>query len=146
MYPTKLKDKEIPKLAMSDIRALIVECSHCKKKLSSEEFENHRCELQLVGQKTIPVVYFLDTSYSGKKHMTGWGTDGVLYTFEVVPRKAMPIVMYHPTKVNMNLDSDDKLPVPCLAEVYDDENQVEYVYDSVSIYVGSLLPLWFFWG
>jgi len=46
------------------------------------------------------------------KIMTGWGTDGILYTFEVVPRKAIPIVMCHPTKVNMNPDSDDKLPEP----------------------------------
>lgn len=29
-------------------------------------------------------------SYKDKKLMTGLGVDGVLYTFEVVPRKAIP--------------------------------------------------------
>jgi hypothetical protein len=25
--------------------------------------------------------------------MSGWGVDGVLYTFEIVPRKPIPIIM-----------------------------------------------------
>ena len=112
MYPIKPKGEGVPKSVMSDIEPIIVRCSHCKEKLSSEMFESHECKLQLAGQKTIPVVYFLDTSYSDKKVMTGWGTDGILYTFEVVPRKAIPIVMCRPTPVNMNPDSDDKLPEP----------------------------------
>ena len=110
MYQIEPKGEEIPKLVMSNIESMIVRCSHCKEKLSSEMFESHKCKLQLAGQKTIPVVYFLDTSYGDKKLMTGWGTDGILYIFEAVPRKAIPIVMCHPTTVNMNPDSDDKLP------------------------------------
>jgi hypothetical protein len=47
----------------------------------------------LRGQKTIDVVYFMDVSCDGKKLMTGWGTDGILYTFEVAPRKPIPITI-----------------------------------------------------
>jgi hypothetical protein len=93
---------------MSGIDAVIVKCSHCKRILSSEEFETHKCELQLVDQKTIPVVYFLDTSCNGKKIMAGWGVDGVLYTFEVVPRKPIPYMK------SLSDDSyhDDNDPTP----------------------------------
>jgi hypothetical protein len=93
-------------------KSLIVKCSHCKDLLSESKFNEHKCKLELVGTKVIPVVNFIDTSCKGRQLITGWGIDGVLYTFEVVPRKAIPIVMYHPMKVNMNPDSDDKLPVP----------------------------------
>jgi hypothetical protein len=60
---------------------------------SSEDFDTHECNLPLKGCKTIPVIYYLDESYKDKKIMTGWGIDGVLYTFEVVPRKPISIVM-----------------------------------------------------
>jgi hypothetical protein len=72
---------------------MIVKCSHCKKVLSSKDFEAHQCDLPLKGCKWIEVVYFHDTSYKDKKLMTGQGTDGVLYTFEVVPRKPIPFVL-----------------------------------------------------
>jgi hypothetical protein len=49
--------------------------------------------LELKECKTIEVVYFQDGSFKDKKLMTGWGTDGVLYTFEVVPRKPIPLVI-----------------------------------------------------
>lgn len=42
--------------------------------------------------KRIGVVYFHDESYKNKKSMTCLGTDGILYTFEVVPRKAIPLM------------------------------------------------------
>jgi hypothetical protein len=47
------------------------------------------CEVK----KTIEVVYFMDVSCNGKKLMTGWGTDGILYTFKVVPRKPIPLIL-----------------------------------------------------
>jgi len=106
------KVKVILKLERSVNNVLIVKCSQCRKILPFEKFSEHECKLELVSTKTIPVINFLETSCKGMKIMTGWGTDGILYTFEVVPRKAIPIVMCHPTKVNMNPDSDDKLPEP----------------------------------
>jgi hypothetical protein len=71
----------------------IVKCSHCKKILASEEFDAHECCLELHGQMTIEVINFLDVSFKNKKLMQGHGVDGVLYTFEVVPRKPIPYVM-----------------------------------------------------
>jgi hypothetical protein len=73
-------------------KPLIVKCSHCKSILSKADFEKHECQLQLKECKNIEVVYFQDGSYKDRKLMTGWGTDGVLYTFEVVPRKAIPLI------------------------------------------------------
>lgn len=72
---------------------MIVKCSHCKQILSSEDFETHECDLPLKECKRIEVVYFQDESYKDKKLMTGWAIDGVLYTFEVVPRKPIPFVV-----------------------------------------------------
>lgn len=72
---------------------MIVRCSHCKKLLSAEKFDAHECDLPLNGVKRIEVVYIRDDSHKGNSLMTGWGTDGVLYSFEVVQRKAIPIVM-----------------------------------------------------
>lgn len=60
---------------------MIVKCSHCKKLLSSEDFDSHDCDLPLNGIKHIEVVYFRDDSYKSKKLMTGWGIDGISYTF-----------------------------------------------------------------
>jgi hypothetical protein len=59
---------------------------------SFDKFGSHQCDKSLKGVKTIPVVYFRDDSYNDKKIMSGWGVDGVLYTFEVVPRKPIPII------------------------------------------------------
>lgn len=82
----------------------IVKCSHCKKILSFADFESHKCEKSLVDVKTIPVVNFLDTSCNGRKIMTGWGVDDVLYTFEVVPRKPIPIFL---DSIRRNLTRDN---------------------------------------
>jgi hypothetical protein len=71
---------------------LIVKCSHCKKLLSDTDFDSHECNLAFNGVKRIEVVYFRDDSYKNKKLMTGWGTDGITYTFEVVPRKPIPLL------------------------------------------------------
>jgi hypothetical protein len=70
---------------------LIVKCSHCKQFFAEENFDAHECDLPLKECRRIEVVYFHDDSYQEKKLMTGWGTNGILYTFEVVPRKAIPI-------------------------------------------------------
>lgn len=79
---------------------------------SDTAFDEHKCDIPLKTCKTIEVVYFQDGSFKDKKLMTGWGIDGVLYTFEVVPRKPIPIVLGNPTTVNMDGDSDEKLPEP----------------------------------
>jgi hypothetical protein len=60
---------------------------------SAEDFDTHECDLSIKELKTIPVVDYLDVSCKSKKLMNGWGVDGVLYTFEVVPRQPIPIVM-----------------------------------------------------
>jgi hypothetical protein len=72
---------------------LIVKCSHCNQIMSNDNFESHECDLPLKASKRIEVVYFRDDSYKDTKLMTGWGTDGVLYTFEVVSRKPIPMIM-----------------------------------------------------
>ena len=72
---------------------MIVKCSHCKQIVSEKAFTQHKCDLPLKESKRIEVIYFRDDSYKDKKLMTCWGTDGVLYTFEVVPRKPIPIIM-----------------------------------------------------
>jgi hypothetical protein len=71
----------------------IVKCSHCNQITSSENFNNHKCDWLLKGTKRIYVTNFLDVSYENKKLISGWGTDGILYTFEVVPRKPIPIII-----------------------------------------------------
>jgi hypothetical protein len=87
----------------------IVKCSHCRSILSSDEFESHQCNLELKECKTIEVINFLDVSYKNKKLMSGWGIDGILYTFEVVPRKPIPIIspLFKQTKSN-RFDEDYK--------------------------------------
>jgi hypothetical protein len=82
--------------------------------LRIEDFDSHECDLPFKASKRIEVVYFRDDSYKDKKLMTGWGIDGILYTFEVVPRKPIPIVMGNPTTVNMEGNSDEKLTEPAL--------------------------------
>ena len=83
---------------------------------SETDFEAHTCDTPLKGCKIIQVTEFYDGSYKDKKLMNGMGTDGVLYTFEVVPRKAIPITI--PLNNNPSDDSyhanknDDKLTEP----------------------------------
>ena len=71
----------------------IVKCSHCKQVFSSEDFDAHECDMPINDSKRIEVVYFRDDSYKNKKLMTGLGIDGVLYIFEVVPRKPIPYIL-----------------------------------------------------
>ena len=70
----------------------LVKCSHCHQIFSSEAFDAHTCDLHLIDQKNIPVINIVDSTHSGKRLMTGWGIDGVLYVFEVVPRKPIPLM------------------------------------------------------
>ena len=72
---------------------MIVKCSHCHEMVSEETFGSHECDIPINGVKVIEVMYFRDDSYRNEKRVTGRGIDGVLYTFKVVPRKAIPIVM-----------------------------------------------------
>jgi hypothetical protein len=85
--------KEILKLEMLKNDNTIVKCSHCRKILSTKAFDQHKCDLSLVGNKEISVIYYIDTSYNHKKSITAWGTDGILYTFQVVPRRPIPFVL-----------------------------------------------------
>lgn len=87
-----------------------MKCSHCKRILSIEDFDKHQCDLPINDVKRIPVAYFQDDSVNGEKIMTGRGIDGILYSFVVVPRKAIPFIVNHLTTVNMNPKKDDKLP------------------------------------
>jgi hypothetical protein len=76
-------------------------------------FSSHKCDLALTANKEIPVVYFHDTSYNGKKSITAWGTNGILYTFEVVPRKPIPVTMpLKQTKVYMDTKTDEDFTEP----------------------------------
>jgi hypothetical protein len=94
----------------------IVKCSHCNTILSSESFESHECNLKLKSSKRIEVIYFQDESYKNKKLMAGWGTDGVLYTFEVALRKPISIIMpLQQTKGNRfyrDEETDGEVPEP----------------------------------
>jgi hypothetical protein len=74
--------------------------------LSSANFETHKCESALIGVQNIPVIYFMDTSCNGKEFMTGLGIDGILYTFEVVPRKPIPMTI--PLNRRKVTDLDDR--------------------------------------
>jgi hypothetical protein len=91
---------------------MIAKCSHCTKLLTAEDFETHECDLPLKGVKRIEVVYFRDDSYKDKKLMTGWGTDGIIYTFEVVPRKPIPITIPLNRRKVTDSRTVDKEPVP----------------------------------
>ncbi len=68
----------------------IVKCSHCSAILAEEDFPSHKCSWHLKDVKQIPVVYFRDDSYEDKKVITGYGLDGILYTFVVSPKTAIP--------------------------------------------------------
>lgn len=71
-------------------RSPIVKCSHCGQILSIDDFDLHKCEWTFKDVQQIPVVYFRDDSFNDKKVMTGYGLDGVLYTFVVTPRTPIP--------------------------------------------------------
>jgi UDP-galactopyranose mutase len=79
---------------------------------SAKDFDAHKCDMPIKDVKRIPVVYFQDDSYNDKKLMTGWGVDGVLYTFEVTPRKPIPIVICPSDESYNDKESDDKLTEP----------------------------------
>ncbi len=72
---------------------MIVKCSHCGVIIASEDFEAHECDLSFSESKIIEVVYFRNDSYKNKQIVTGLGTDKVLYTFEVIPRKPIPMIL-----------------------------------------------------
>jgi hypothetical protein len=94
---------------------MIVKCSHCNIPLSAEDFDSHICDLPLKGVKRISVVYFRDDSYRDKKLMTGWGTDGISYTFEVVPREPIPITIPLSRRKVTDSETADKVTAPFTA-------------------------------
>jgi hypothetical protein len=72
---------------------LIVKCSHCRQILSEKDFETHECDVPLKECRRIEVVYFRDMSYEDKQLMEGMGVDGILYTFEILPRTPIPLLI-----------------------------------------------------
>jgi len=72
---------------------LIVKCSHCGAITTPEDFEKHKCDLSFNKSTIIEVAYFRDDSQKGKQVITALGLDKVLYTFEVAPRKAIPLIL-----------------------------------------------------
>jgi hypothetical protein len=114
----------------------IVKCSHCKQMYASEEFAAHECNLPLTDVKQIPVVYFQDDSVNGKKIMTGKGVDGILYSFIVTPRMAIPYFMSNRRKVtdpSWKDKTDGEVPEPChhvkhigLAGILANEGKIDY--------------------
>ena len=82
--------------------------------MSNETFPSHECDLPLKATKRIEVVYFRDDSYKNKKMMTGWGTDGILYTFEVVPRKPIPLMEPLSRRKVTDFRTDEDVPESAL--------------------------------
>ena len=60
---------------------------------SEKDFEAHKCDMPAKGNRLIEVADILDVSYDGKKIITVQGLGGAVYTFEVVPRKAIPYML-----------------------------------------------------
>jgi hypothetical protein len=77
-----------------------------------KDFESHRCNLSLKECKTIEVVYFQDGSCNDRKLITGWGIDGTLYTFEVVPRQPIPFIQKLTDEKKQSFRTDDKETEP----------------------------------
>lgn len=71
---------------------MIVKCSHCQAMLSEGDFDSHKCDIPISGNKIIEVTDFIDVSTKNTKMISAQGIDGVLYAFEVVPRKAIPLM------------------------------------------------------
>lgn len=95
---------------------MIVKCSHCKAMFSEEDFEAHECDLPLTGCKTIEVTYILDVSTKNTKMISAQGIDGVLYAFEAVPRKTIPLMLPISDGISQRElpDEDDTVPMPAL--------------------------------
>ncbi|MCL5948848.1 MAG: hypothetical protein M1490_00015 [Candidatus Bathyarchaeota archaeon] len=95
---------------------MIVKCSHCQELFSNSDFNSHTCDKQLKECKTIEVSEIIDGSYGNKKLINGWGTNGILYTFEVVPRKAIPLMeplsRRKVTTFDERDETDEEVPVP----------------------------------
>lgn len=91
---------------------MIVKCSHCHEILPEDAFESHECDIPLNGVKVIGVVYFRDDSYRNKKRMTGRGIDGIMYTFEVVPRKPIPLMTSLSRRKVTSFKTDEDVPEP----------------------------------
>ena len=80
--------------------------------LSEEDFIAHECDLPLKTIKRIEVAYFTDLSNKQASIVSGRGIDGVLYTFEVVPRKQIPITLPLTDKNLQRKRTDGDLTVP----------------------------------
>lgn len=66
--------------------------------------------------KIIPVIDFIDTSCNGQKIITAQGIDGILYAFEVMSRKPIPMIMplsrRNVTDFREYNGTDEEVPVP----------------------------------
>jgi hypothetical protein len=79
---------------------------------SETDFDSHTCDRPLKECRIIEVSEIIDGSYGEKRLMNGWGTDGVLYTFEAVPRKAIPYFIRLSDEKKHLPDSDTEVTVP----------------------------------
>ena len=91
---------------------MIVKCSHCGLLTSSEKFDNHECDFTYTRSKIIEVAYFRDDSHKNKQVITAMGLDKVLYTFEVLPRKAIQITVPLSRRMVTAFKTDDKETEP----------------------------------
>jgi hypothetical protein len=73
-------------------------------------------------------VYFQDDSYDDKRLMTGRGVDGVLYTFEVIQREPIPIVVSPSDGFLQRKKSDKDFTEPYFEMLYEKAIQVEQSY------------------
>ena len=62
--------------------------------------------------KRIPVAFFRDDSFDDKKIMTGYGLDGVLYTFVVTPKTAIPYFRKLTDEISQRKSTDGDLTAP----------------------------------
>jgi hypothetical protein len=75
---------------------------------AEKEFELHECDIQLKGCRVIEVSSFYDGSYNGQRIRNGQGTDGILHSFRVIPRKAIPLMeQFSNRKVTDIYEEDD---------------------------------------
>jgi len=95
---------------------MIVKCSHCCQILSETDFDLHICDNPIKDYKTIQVISIQDLSHLNKKIMMAWGIDGILYTFEVAPRKPIPLIVplnrRKVTSLGGNNKTDEDVPEP----------------------------------
>ena len=115
---------------------------------SEKDFEAHTCDMPIKGNRLIEVADILDVSYDNKKIITVQGLNGALYTFEVVPRKPISIMIpLQQTKSNRfhgDEETDGEVPVP-FSTIYKRRNKnicvndyTDHLYALLSPFLSSI--------